>query len=660
MIYLGTKLSSSYRSYKGARLVSSKNMADTGWTSGPTAPRSTTGLVPSGVDDTTTVRSRSRKAPANRDAPTTPSLTPGQSPTTSRGASPMPSARLGNSKLLSSGQTTPSNAAFSRGLLEGSWAPSWASVQDFASSFLDGGYTSEPSRPNSRNGNKSRPKSIWKGLGGNTMKSGKSTGSWGPAPPEESRPGARDIAAGSLAEREAQLKARKRASVLESYEGVNGGLDVAGRYKRRNSDETPRGTMDSVAEEHLVYLHHVKPTDTYAGIVLRYRCQEHAFKKANGLWSRDNIQIRKYLMIPVDACETKGRPCEPPSEYSREVDHLATTPQTGDFTLSSASTPQRRQTLHDSYFESISGKSAGQPTEEDEEQPWTHVRWVKLDSVQEPVEIVRVSRRSMGYFPPRRKKSIHTTSTFSTPRHSLDLTKAITNSSEVIDSPGRISSRRQSSLSARPTPASLGTSSSARSRVTSLGEGDGVPAWMRRPGGVGSMGRSVKAPGPAKDSLNTWVNKRLPGFNIDSMPSMSVMGSETAHFGFNNTADETAGIVESPFEEGRNATTPARNGIGLEQAAASIESWLRGAWARRPSTPRLGSNRRPPEDLDLIELTDTNSDEGGTPGRMMDTGLLNQTFALSGSSARSDGAGTVRGRSAPPGRNGKAGQRQDK
>ncbi|KAI1099889.1 carbohydrate-binding module family 50 protein [Jackrogersella minutella] len=617
-------------------------MADTGWTSGPAAPRrSTTGLVPAGADDSTAVRSRSRKAPANRDAPKTPSLTPGQSPVTSRGASPMPSARLGNSKTLTSGQSSPSNAAFSRGLLEGSWTPSWASVQDFASSLLDGGYTSEPSRPNSRNGNKTRPKSIWKGLGGSNTKSNMpSSSNWGPAPPKEPRPGAGDIAAGSLAERQAQLKARKTASVLESYEGVNGGLDVAGKYKRRNSDETPRSTGESVVEEQLVYLHHVQPTDTYAGIILRYRCQEHAFKKTNGLWSRDNIQIRKHLMIPVDACEVKGRPCDPPSQYSKRVDHLATTPQANDFASPSSSTPRPQQVLHDSYFESISGKSAEQPPDE-EEPPWTHVRWVKLDWVQEPIEIVRVSRRSMGYFPPRRKKSIHTTSSFSTPRHSLELSKAITNSSEINDSPGRLSSRRQSSLSARPTAASLGNSSSARSRVTSLGEADSVPAWMRRPGGVGSMGRSVKSPGPAKDYFNTWVNKRLPGFNIDSMPSMSVMGSETAHFGFNNTTDEATGIVESPFEEGRNATSSARNGIGIEQAAASIETWLRGAWARRPSTPRLGSHRKQPEDLDLIELTDTNSDDGRLAGRATETGLLNQSFGNVGSTARSEGEGTM-------------------
>ncbi|KAI0161634.1 carbohydrate-binding module family 50 protein [Hypoxylon sp. FL1284] len=608
-------------------------MADASGTSGPSASRATTGLVPAGVDDASAVRSRGRKVHSHRDGTQLPILTPSQSLPASRGVSPMPSARLGNSKLLSSGRSSPSSAAFSRGLLEGAWTPSWASVQDFASSLLDGGYSSDPSRPNSSGGNKPRPKSVWKGFGAGSTKGGKSSSKWGPAPPTESRPAANDIAAGSLAEREAQLKARKTASVLESYEGVNGGLDVSGKYKRRNSDETPRGTSEPVIEEQLAYLHHVQPTDTYAGIT-------------NGLWSRDNIQIRKHLMIPVDACEVKGRPCDPPSEQSRQVDHLATTPQTADFASPFGSPPQPQQTLHDSYFESISSKMAGKMPQDGEEQPWTHARWVKLDAVPEPVEIVRVSRKTMGFFPPRRKKSIHTVSAFSTPRHSLELSKTITNTPEAIDSPGRLSSRRPSSLSARPTPASLGTSST-RSRVTSLGEADGMPAWMRRPGGVGSMGRSVKAPGPAKDYFNTWVNKRLPGFNIDSMPSMSVMGSETAHFGFNSSAEETSGIVESPFGDGREATSPPRNGMSLEHAAASIETWLRGAWAKRPSTPILSSHRRPPEDLDLIELTDTNSDDGRVSmlERVPEAGLLNQN--LHGSTGRSEGEGSVRGRSAP-------------
>ncbi|KAI1083585.1 carbohydrate-binding module family 50 protein [Whalleya microplaca] len=621
-------------------------MADRDRVSNPAAPTSTTALTPAGVDDVTTVRPRNRRgAPTASNAARPSSLTPSQS--LSRGASPMPSARLGAQNA--SGRSSPSNTAFSRGLLEGSWAPSWASVQDFASTLLDGGYSSEPSRPNSRNGSKPRPKSIWKGFGTGATNVHKLPDSWGPAPPSKSRPAAGDIAAGSRAERDAQLKAMKTASVLESHDGVNGGLDVAGKFKRRNSDENLRGASEP-------------PTDTYAGIILRYRCQEQAFRKTNGLWSRDNIQVRKLLMIPVDACEVKGRPCDPPSHNAQKVNPLTSTPQPVDFTSRSASLPPHPQkALHDDIFGSINGKCTDSRQDE-EDQPWTHVRWVNLDSVPDPVEIVRVSRRVVGYFPPRRKKSVQTVSAVSTPRHSFDLSKSITNASELVESPGRFSSRRESSISARPTVASLGSPPSARSRVSSLGQNDGVPAWMRRPGGVGSMGKSVKAPGPAKDSLNSWVNKRIPGFNIDSLPSMSVMGSETAHFGIQSPTEESSGIVESSFEDGRDAATGTgtgagvgqRNaGMGLELAAASIETWLRGAWAKRPATPaRLGgSHRRPAEDLDLIELTDTNSDDGRpptttTPGRMVpEAGLLDQSFLL-GSTGRSEGA--VRGRSAPP------------
>ncbi|KAI1490536.1 Arv1-like family-domain-containing protein [Biscogniauxia mediterranea] len=592
-------------------------MADETRTSTLPTQRSSTALTPAGVDDPTAVRPRNRKGPTSSHAANSPSLTPRDSTTPSRGVSPMPSARLSRTKFRTSGRSSPTNA-FSRGLLEGSWAPSWASVQDFASSLLEGGYSSEPSRPNSRDGSKPRPKSIWKGFGASSTNLTKSSDSWGPAPPSRSRPSPDDIAAGSLAEREAQLKARKTASVLESHEGVNGGLDVTGKYKRRNSDENPRSTSQPVIQDHLVYLHHVQRTDTYAGIVLRYRCMEHAFRRMNGLWSRDNIQVRKHLLIPVDACEIKGRPCSPPLCHS-QVDHLESSPQPPDLTNQGISSPGSQQPLHDDYFGSLNGKNAEQSRQADEEPPWTHVRWVKIDSLQDPVEIVRVKRTAVGYFPPRRKKSTHTVSTFSTPRHSLELSKAAVDSSGVTDSPGGFSSRRQSSTSARP---SFG-SPSTRSRVGSIGQGDGVPAWMRRPGGVGTMGRSVKAPGPAKDYFNTWVNRRLPGFNIDSMPSMSVMGSETAHFGFNNGREENSGIVESPFEDGRDVTAPSRNGMGLEQAAASIETWLRGAWAKRPVTPRMGSHKKPPEDLDLIELTDTNSDDGrmGTIGGSSSAGL---------------------------------------
>ncbi|KAI8951047.1 hypothetical protein F4801DRAFT_589916 [Xylaria longipes] len=627
-------------------------MADSSQASKPPISRSSTAstaLTPAGVDNPTTVRSRNRRALHANSAAANASGSPsGLGPSPSRGVSPMPSARLTNTKFQSGGLASPLNDTFSRGLFEGSWAPNWSSVQDFATSLLDGGYSSEPSRPNSRSGAKSQPKSFWKGLGGmNTLKS-RASETWGPAPLSKSRPAPGDIAAGSLAEREAELMARKKASVLESHDGVNGGLDITGKYKRRNSDENLRSVSQPVIEEFLVYLHHVQPTDTYAGIILRYRCMEHAFRKINGLWSRDNIQVRKYLLIPVDACEIKGRPCDPPSIHSRKVDHLAMTPHDSGVSNLGRSNPDS-QRLHDDYFGSSNGKAADHLASDADERPWIHVRWVKLDSLPEPVEIVRVKRTAVGYFPPRRKKSNHTISTLSTPRQSLELSKAVSNNSGVFESPGGISSRRQSNMSARPTASSLslGSPRSNRSRGNSLGQMEGVPAWMRKPGGVGSMGRGVKTPGPATDSFSTWVNKRVPGFNVDSLPSMSVMGSETAHFGFSKTTEETSGIVESPFEDGCDAVAPARNNMGLEQAAASIETWLRGAWAKRPGTPILGSLRKPTDDLDLIELADTTSDDGRTINTSFGS-ILDQNSHGSTSRSNGDGATSLRGRSMEP------------
>ncbi|KAH7031304.1 uncharacterized protein B0I36DRAFT_242406 [Microdochium trichocladiopsis] len=583
-----------------------------------------TGLMPAGIDSDTGMRPRNRRGQsgllASGSASASAMGTPGQSPAASRGVSPLAS-RLANSKTNSSGRASPSNG-FSRGLLDGTWAPNWASVQDFATSLMAGGdtgYTSEPSRPSSR-GN------------GKTKSNGAMSGSWGPAPPSSARPTPDDIASGSLREREERLMARKKASVLQSHEGVNGGLDVLGQYKRRNSDETPQTQVsEPIEEDHLVYLHHVQPTDTYAGIVLRYRCQEHAFRKTNGLWSQSNIQVRKHLLIPVDACEVKGRPCEAPSYYSQQVDLLAATPQP---TERLGTSPRAQDVVHDDFFSSRA-RETDQAQQNDQDKPidpWTHVRWVRLDSVPAPVEIVRVPRRATGYFPPRRKRSVNTVSTFSTPRHSLELSRALTNASETQgDNPSQTSSRRQSAMGARPTIGSLGSSPSTRGRGSSLGETEKVPAWMRKPGGVGSMSRSVHAPGPAGDSLNSWVNKRLPGFNIDSLPSMSVMGSESAHFGFTKSGQPGSGtgIVESPWEDGRDAPSLSKGGMGLEQAAASVETWLRGAWQKRPATPRMGSyNRRPTtqEDLDLIEMTDTNSDDGrsGGTGGAGSRGLLDQ------------------------------------
>jgi len=151
-------------------------------------------------------------------------------------------------------------------------------------------------------------------------------------------------------------------------------------------------------------------------------------------------------------------------------------------------------------------------------------------------------------------------------------------------------------------------------------------------------------PGPERDYFNAWAGKHLPGLNIESLPSMSVMGSETAHFGFDA---EAVGIVESPFAEGHDAASVSRQGTGLDKAAATIETWVRGAWAKRPSTPILGarSARQADDGLgDLIELEDTNSDDGRLGG-VGTGGLSLLSPETSRSSGRSESDGGIRGRS---------------
>ncbi|KAH7327878.1 hypothetical protein B0I35DRAFT_415953 [Stachybotrys elegans] len=557
-------------------------------------------------------------APSNRNS----GLLSAFSPSSSRSTSPLSFGRfnIDNGSTGNLGQ-----------FLNESLTQSWSSVQGLATSLIT---ATDGSAKSSRSS--SRP-AIW---GRQSTAGGKSktSSAWGPAPPSQP-PQLNDVAAGSLAERDAALKAAKKASVLESHDGVNGGLDVSGKHKRRTSDEVlPQNPPPQ--EDVLVYIHKVQTNDTYAGLVLRYRCREDAFKKANGLWSRDSVQTRKWLLFPVDACEIRGRPCDPPSWHnSHSVDLLAPTPM-------AVAESRNGPGATDDFFSRPVKSETTEPVRQDEDKPWTHVRWVAVESFNSPVEIGRVSRHSIGYFPPRRKKSIRTASSLSTPRQSFELPSTAPGSAE-----GR--SRRRSSMSNRPQIG--GTPTSTRSRMGS-DAADGRPAWMKRPGGVGSMGRNVRMPGPDKDALNSWTSKHLPGLNMEG-PSMSIMGSDTAHFGFKKGTTE---LVESSFEDGREAIPAgSQQGISLDKAAAAVETWLRGALARRSSTPlvstsntsRHNANPLALDRVDSIELVDTYSDDGRAPRE--EFGSLLFDSRAPGSTARSNGESTIRGRTMASGTKGR-------
>ncbi|KKF97583.1 hypothetical protein CFO_g75 [Ceratocystis platani] len=165
-----------------------------------------------------------------------------------------------------------------------------------------------------------------------------------------------DVAAGSRAEMEAALTAARRATVLESHEGVNGGLDVSGKFKHRNSDELTRPDIDdSEVEDQLVYIHYVAPSDTLAGLVLKYHCREDILKKANGMWSND-VQLRKRLFLPVDACRVKGKVCDPPP-VAEEVSETKTLAEREEIR-------QRKQQQEiDDFFMSRTSTSASASTE---------------------------------------------------------------------------------------------------------------------------------------------------------------------------------------------------------------------------------------------------------------------------------------------------------
>jgi hypothetical protein len=192
--------------------------------------------------------------------------------------------------------------------------------------------------------------------------------------------------------------------------------------------------------------------------------------------------------------------------------------------------------------------------------------------------------------------------------------------------------------------------SGTRSRRESVGEAADRLGWMRGPGGVGTLGKNVRTPGPAKDGMNSWVKKHLPGIAIDSLPSSSIQGAEQAHFGF---TEELRSIAEgpafnNPSNNGTGTSTPilGPSGLGIENAAAAIEGWVRRLAVKGPGTPK-GSARA--TEADLIELLDgTGSDDGRgfelSPGRIR-----------SGSgTGREDLDGVIRGRTSAGAKGGKS------
>ncbi|KAM3077138.1 hypothetical protein ACMFMG_003394 [Clarireedia jacksonii] len=576
----------------------------------------------------------------------------GSSPgASSRGVSPIPSKhpsrRGGDNGTHSTGSSLGASAAgrgvqgtgsTNGGAWGSGWSSSWNTLQGLASSVLgDLGdlVTDERGNSSRRTLSLDRPKARRKDSNVKKLFD-LPHGAWGPA--EQSKMNEAVIGAGSQAERDAALRTLKMMRVLEGHDELNASIDTNGNYKRRSSMEETTTRHEEEEGDALVYIHHVQKDDTMAGVILRYNCQPAVFRKANRFWPNDSIQTRKVVVLPVDACAIKGRPCDPSQDPDQGIDLLAPTPSLED---APEVWPPRSETS----------------AERSEETPWQHVRWVLLDSSPhaKPVEIARMPRKTLGFFPPRRRKSHATTSIASTPRESYDFPHMSQSTSQSSDnpmsSPMSTSSRRTSNLGHRPSQSTSGGyfppfGPSTRSRRESVNEAADRLGWLRGPGGVGTLGKGVTMPGPGKDALNSWAKKHIPGIAIDDLPSSSILDSEAIPFGFR---DELASIAESSYDSpARSGSVTPSGGMGIENAAAAIEGWVRRLAVKGPGTPRSGAGSgtgpsTPGGSGDLIELLDgAGSDDGR--GFEVSPGRSRVTSNPIGSSGREDLEIVLRGR----------------
>ena len=524
------------------------------------------------ASSSTTLRPRNRRRTNEEDDGVTNTSTPklnwfgdsSQSLNSSRAASPIPHAYpprstktasnvershspkhfLESPKVLGS-RTTPSTFA------SGLWESSWSSLQEIASTLIgnDSSRRISPVRSAQR---RRKPAESTSGEFPSATPA-----SWGP-----SGLGDKQLGRGTQEERRAQVQARKREALLAANSHVL--PDNAGRYKRRDSDDgnaVPVTPCENGDRDALVYLHKVKPGDTLAGVMIKYNCNANMFRRANRLWPNDSIQVRKMVVLPVDACGIKGqRLPEPDGSVGPFGDglngELMPTPTTmqapwGDLHM----TPKDRETPLSSIPAS---PSISITLSNPEDPPWKHDSWVKIDGFSDAVEIARLSRRTLGYFPPSRRKS-QTFSDLETPPASLDLP-------------------RSSYQSSSP----QGHIAKSRSRSGS---------FLQGPGGVGTMGRNVRSPGPAQDGLSKLLAKHLP----DVAP-------------------------RSSFESTHSSSSHSN---GIENIGGAVEGWVRKLAAKAANTVQPPPPGGTSGVGDLIELSEDafeiGSDDERTNERRRDT-----------------------------------------
>lgn len=582
-------------------------------------------MQPTGLSSTTL----SRDSSAVRSRGATPS------PHTSRGASPLPMQHPSRATELLSrdnlngfggslgghSQTGKAQIKFpdsSRAAVDFLDA-SWTSLQSLASSFLGSDIARPTPNGTARTHTRkpSRPDPYMRATP-------KTPSAWGPSAPSTS-----EIAAGTKEERQAMLQAKKREALLLADTGSESSRDT--RHKRRDSsDQTDHSAIDPKQdEEALAYIHHVQPNDSITGVAIKYGCQPAIFRKANGFWPSDSIQSRKTVLLPVASCSVKGRPVRAPAEVDLLGGNTSNRDSLEDLSGSSIAPAPSSGTR---AFSAEEEAPTEVPLEGEADRIWKHQSWVQIDGFSAPVEIGRVPRRALGFFPRTRRKSLSYTD--SEPRSSVSGRERTATLSSTLSSP------TESPLSQASTAQNRSTTDPSRARTMSNSKPR--PHHQRQRSniqlvgtGVGTLDRNAMAPGPALDGLTRFVAQHLP--NLAPAPAPPGLGRTPSEYGAatatastaSTSLDNIGGAVEGWV---RKMTTRAKAGLSdLQQGAQAYQSNSRAGISRRG----MG---------DLIELNDGMESKNSS-------GLLSETPRkpdLNRSGSNLHDASSLRGRFASP------------
>lgn len=571
-----------------------------------------TGLYQSANNSTSTLRPRAARLISYIDDDTTDATaistssasTPPRFP--SRGVSPsLTTKRSKSADKLQDGPTAKPASAIPSGSQspslggQGLWE-SWSSIQGIASSLLG----SDTSASGKDKPGPSFKTPLW-------MKQDKSfsakkpAAQWGPAN------GPTTSSQGSIEERKAIVETKKREALLLA--SVAESQDSSGRFKRRDSDaDLSTSNPPDSNQDALVYMHRVQKGDTLPGVIIKYNCQAEAFRKLNRFWPNDNIQTRTHVLVPVDACSARGRKVDSPylsqDLFDSELAHAASQPisptQPHNNGASSVNGIHSSPTPNLAISSTLTSEPLTLVTSLSEEVEFRHDSWVMLPSFKDAVEVLRVPRRSLGYFPRARRKSnatLSAISTNSTPRTSFDML-------------------RHPPTHAAQTSASLGTSpvrrpglpnriNSGRQRSSSMtNSGNSFADALRGPGGVGTLSglrTEISRPGPAEDPLNKKFAHYLP----DLLPPEDM---PRAGLSLRTSARATPRVSTDSVRSTRS------NSANMGDVGVAIEGWVRKMAGAKSLRDRNGPV---PKMGDLIEL-ETNSEgmEMG-PGSRNDIGL---------------------------------------